>query len=609
MCLISAAQAQTGYTITTIAGNNTTGFSGDGGPATAAQLAGPISVTIDGSGNLYIADENNQRVRKVSGGNITTVVGNGTEGYSQDKTTATSAELATPNAVAVDHSGNLYVVDSLNFIVREVTGGTISTVAGNYLNLAPAFSGDGGLATNALLSFCTGVAVDSSGNIFISDNGNNRIRRVDAKTGNMSTFAGNGVVGTSGDGGAATLAHLNSPEGLAVDSAGNLYIADTDNNKVRMVNAQTGIITTVAGNTFGSGGFSGDGGQAVSGTVLLNKPQGVAVDAGGNIYIADRTNSRIRMVNAKTGIITTIAGNGRFAYTGDGGLATSAALNFPDDVAVDSVGNVYVADYGNAVIRMLAPPALPPAPGISAGGVVSASAFGGFSSIAPGSWIEIYGTNLAATTRNWASSDFTNNLAPTTLGQTTVTVAGQPAFIDYISPTQVNAQVPSNLPMGQQQIVVSTASGPGTPYNITVNATQPGMLAPPSFNINGKQYVAALFTDNATYVAPAGSIAGVTSRPAKPGDTIIIYGVGFGTVTGVPAGQIAPAGSLLATPPQISFGSTPATVSFAGLTPGSVGLYQFNVVVPNVAGADAVPLSFTLLGSSGSQTLYTAVQN
>jgi len=614
--LPAVCAAQSGYTITTFAGNNTSGFSGDAGAATSAQLAGPISLWVDSSGNLYIADENNNRIRKVSAGTITTIAGNGTKGYAGDGLAATNAatELNLPNAIALDKSGNLYIVDSGNYVIRKVvSGGTISTIAGDNLTssqVGAGFGGDNGPATMAQLGLCSGIAVDGAGNVYISDTGNNRVRKVDT-SGNITTVVNGGIsggaVGSSGDGGLAVQAHINNPEGLAMDAAGNLYIADTNNNKIRKV-SPNGLISTFAGDPFNLPGFSGDGGPAIG--AQLNHPQGVAVDAAGNLYIADHSNSRIRMVSP-SGTISTIAGNGKFGYTGDGGPATSAALNFPDDIAVDAKGNVYVADYQNQVVRLLTPPAQPAGspPAISAGGVVSAAAFGGFTSIAPGSWIEIYGSNLAADTRGWATTDFNGNIAPTSLDRTSVTVGGQQAYVDYISPGQVNVQVPSNVVTGQQQIVVTTAVGASAAYTITVNATEPGMLAPPSFVIGGKQYVVAQFTDFATYVLPVNAIPGVPSRPAKPGDTMIIYGIGFGPVGGVTAGQIAPASSAVAIPPQIFFGTSLASLSYAGLTPGSVGLYQFNVVVPNVGTSAAVPLTFTLSGVNGTQTLYTAVGN
>jgi uncharacterized protein (TIGR03437 family) len=248
-------------------------------------------------------------------------------------------------------------------------------------------------------------------------------------------------------------------------------------------------------------------------------------------------------------------------------------------------------------------------PSIAAGGVLSASSFGKFTSIAPGSWIEIYGSNLAADTRSWTQSDFSGVNAPTSLDGTSVTVGGQPAFIDYISPGQVNAQVPSNIGTGSQQIILTTGAGSSTPYTVSVNSTQPGLLAPASFKIGGRQYAAALFPDGATYVLPPGTIAGVASRRAQPGDTITLYGIGFGPVVpDIPAGQIVGQSNTLAATLQVEFGTALGDVAFSGLAPGAVGLYQFNVTVPNIANSDALPLAFTIGGVPGTQNLYTAVQ-
>jgi uncharacterized protein (TIGR03437 family) len=249
-------------------------------------------------------------------------------------------------------------------------------------------------------------------------------------------------------------------------------------------------------------------------------------------------------------------------------------------------------------------------PAISTGGVVSASSFGGFSAISPGSWIEIYGSNLSLDTRGWAGSDFNGNNAPTSLEGTTVTIDGQSAFVDYISPGQVNAQVPSKIATGSQQVVVTTALGVSGPFSIAVNPTQPGLLAPADFKLSGTQYLAALLSDGATYVLPPGAISGVTSQRAHPGDTIIMYGVGFGPVTpDVPAGMIVQQSNTLSNKLQILFGGQPATLSYAGLAPGYVGLYQFNVVVPDVAVSDMVPVTFNLGGAPSTQSLYTAIGN
>jgi len=249
-------------------------------------------------------------------------------------------------------------------------------------------------------------------------------------------------------------------------------------------------------------------------------------------------------------------------------------------------------------------------PAISPGGVVSAGAFGGFTSIAPGSWIEIYGSNLAVNTRSWVASDFSGVNAPTSLDGTSVTIAGQQAFVDYISLGQVNAQVPSNVAVGSQQIVVTAPGGSSVPYTVTVNAAQPGLLAPSSFNVGGKQYAVALFPDGVTYVLPPGAVAGLSSRRAQPGDTITLYGVGFGPVVpNIPAGQIVQQNNTLAASLQVGFGTIPATLQYDGLAPDAVGLYQFNVVVPNVPSSDTSPLTFTLGGVAGAQALYLAIQN
>jgi uncharacterized protein (TIGR03437 family) len=249
-------------------------------------------------------------------------------------------------------------------------------------------------------------------------------------------------------------------------------------------------------------------------------------------------------------------------------------------------------------------------PSISPGGVVSASAFGEFTSVAPGSWIEIYGSNLATDSRSWAGGDFDGINAPTSLDGTKVTIAGQLAFVDYISPNQVNVQVPSNVPTGSQSMTVTTPAGTSSSYTITVNSAEPGLLAPASFKVGGIQYVAALYFDGATFVLPPGAIAGLPSRRAQPGDTIVLYGVGFGAVTpAIPAGQIVQQTNSLAAPFHLFFGGTEATVSYDGLAPQAIGLYQFNVTVPNIPSSDQVPLTFTLGGAAGTQTLYISVQN
>jgi uncharacterized protein (TIGR03437 family) len=326
--------------ITTVAGNGTSGYSGDNGAPTSAKLYAPEGVAVDSAGNLYIADSGNNRIRKVSGGLITTVAGNGTQGYSGDNGPATSAELNGPQSVAVDSSGNVYIADLSNNRIRKVSSGAIATIAGN----GTGFGGDNGAPTSAQLDAPLAVAVDPAGDVYIADMGNNRIREV--SNGAIATLVGNGTAGFGGDGGAGTSAELNSPEGVAADSSGELFIADSGNNRVRKI--WGGTIITFVGN--GKPGFSGDNGPATS--AELNYPMGVAVDpTGSNLYIADRSNNRIRKVSG--GVITTVAGTGAQGYNGDNGPATNAQLHFPQGVAVDSAGNLYIADSSNHRIRMV----------------------------------------------------------------------------------------------------------------------------------------------------------------------------------------------------------------------------------------------------------------
>ena len=321
--------------INTLAGS-TSGFGGDGGPATTAKLTLPRGVAVDGLGNVYIADSDNHRIRRVSStGIITTVAGTGTPDFSGDGGPALLATLYQPFAVAADTSGNLYIADTVNYRVRKVSAlGTISTIAGNQFYK---YGGDGGPATAASLNWPLGLAADSAGSLYIADTQNHRVRKV-SRAGIMTTVAGTGAPGYSGDGVAATTAKLRSPKGVALDAAGNLYICDSDNHRIRKVGAN-GLISTVAGN--GSAGYSGDGVAATR--TSLAWPNGIALDATGNLYIADFGNGRVRMVAPASTIIATVAGNGTAGFSGDGGQATAASLTNPSGVAVDLAGNLYIA--------------------------------------------------------------------------------------------------------------------------------------------------------------------------------------------------------------------------------------------------------------------------
>ena len=341
---IRKIHAETG-TISTVAGNGMEGFLGDGGPALNAAFSQPQGLVADSSGDLYISDHFNKRIRRVSAtGLLTSVVGGGDSGFPGDGGPASTAAVDFPRGVAT-HGDSLYIADTANTRIRRVDLLTnlISTVAGNG---EFGYSGDNGPSTEAMLDRPDAVIVDSSGDLIISDTFNHRIRIVDSPSGMIRTIGGNGAQGFSGDGGPALAAAFNFPLGLAVDLEGNIFVVDSGNHRIRRINRENGIITTVAGS---GAGFSGDGGPATA--ALLFRPSGVALDCEGNLYIADTGNDRIRRVEAASGIITTVAGTSDFGFSGDHGPATEARLNLPGDVTLDSEGNLLFSDSGNHRIR------------------------------------------------------------------------------------------------------------------------------------------------------------------------------------------------------------------------------------------------------------------
>ncbi len=323
------------------------GFGGDGAAATSARMNQPRDAAADSSGNVYIADSGNNRIRRVdTSGNISTFAGTGAASSTGDGGAASSASLNGPEKLTVDSSDNIYIGETGGNRVRKIdASGIISTIVG----LGPTAVGDGAAAASASLNGPSGAAADAAGNIYIADAANNRIRKIDASTGNISTIAGTGTAGNTGDGAAATSATLSNPRGVALDSDGNVYIADTGNNRIRKVTVSSGNIAALAGT--GTAGFTGDGGAATSAT--LRGPRGVAVDSSGDVYIADSQNERIRKVTISTGNIETIAGTGTAGSSGDGGLATAAQVNFPHDLTLDAAGNVYICDTFNGLIRKI----------------------------------------------------------------------------------------------------------------------------------------------------------------------------------------------------------------------------------------------------------------
>jgi uncharacterized protein (TIGR03437 family) len=344
------------WTLTTVVGTGVNGTTGDGGQAAAARLSRAIRLAFDGAGNLYFTDSDNNTIRKVTPAGIVSVIAGqpGQRDFTGDGGPATAAKLSFPIAIVFDGAGNLYFNDNGNVRIRKITAstGVISTIAGNGMT---GFSGDNGPATEARLNAPQGIAVDKDGNVYIADAGNNRVRKVNATDGKISTIAGTGIAGNTGDNGPATEAQLNQPLDVAIDKDGNAIICDGGNHRIRRLTVADGKIGALAG-AGPSSGFSGDSGPALE--ARLNSPVGAIYDAAGNLFFSDRFNQRIRRVAAGTNIITTIAGNGEQGFNGDGLNATGSRLFFPSGLALDPAGSLYIGDRDNRRIRKLIPRSL-----------------------------------------------------------------------------------------------------------------------------------------------------------------------------------------------------------------------------------------------------------
>jgi uncharacterized protein (TIGR03437 family) len=605
-----AGQAPPKYSIWTVAGNGAGGFAGDGGAATSAQVYCPIGLAVDSSGNLYLADQLNHRIRKVTpAGTISTIAGKDLQGFTGNDAAATDATLRNPSGVAVDSAGNVYIADSTNHQVRKVgTDGKITAFAGaGVAGFAELDSESKPLdAKNAFLNFPTGVAVDASNNVYIADTLNHRIRKV-GTDGKISTVAGTGEAAYAGDGGTAVAAKINHPTGIAVGPGGSLYIADRLNHRVRKVTSD-GIIRTLAG--VGVAGYSGNGGPATSANLFY--PAGVAADNLGNVFITDSTNNRIRRVS-EDGSIYVVAGTGKFGDSNDDAPALSAWLKFPTGIVVASAGRVFFSDGQNSKVKELRVMAEPPTatgpPVIAEGGVRTAAAFGAAGAIAPGAWIEIRGESLAAASREWTPGDFDGPRAPTTLDGTRVSIGGQPAVLAAISPERLGAQAPFSLSAGETQVVVSNAAGESAPYAIQVKAAEPGLEALAAFQVSGVQFAAAQVADSSAYALPAGSVEGIETRPARAGETLVLQGTGFGVVSPhVEAGETTRESNQTVLPVRFLLGETPAEVKYAGLAPGKVGVYEFRVVVPALSEGGTLPLKVSVDGMDSGQNLFVAVE-
>jgi uncharacterized protein (TIGR03437 family) len=587
--------------ITTVAGSGVPGFA-DGSDATKAQFNSPTGIAVDSSGNLYIADASNLRIRKIAGSTVSTIAGNGVLAYSGDNGPATAAQLSSPQGVAADAQGNVYIADTLNNAVRKVAkGGTITTIAGN---------GQAGSGTNQL-NGPQGVAADAAGNVYIADTQNSRVLKV-STSGAISTIGSgdqfytptgvavdtagnvyvadlsrNAILKIAAAGGLSTVSAgaLNGPRAVAVDAQGNLYIADTGNNRIRKV-TPSGAITTVAGN--GVAGYSGDAGLATS--AQIGAVTSLAVDAAANLYFTDGT--RVRKVNS-AGFISTLAGTAGTGYSGDGGSASAALFNGPSAVAVDASGNLYIADTGNSAIRMMQP--LASSFGVSA---VTSGASLQSGVIAPGEIVVIWGAGLGPN----QLTQFQLNSAgqvPTTVGGTRVFFNGIAAPILYTSANQVGAVVPFGLTGPQADVVVTYQGQVSSSLTATVAA-----VAPSIFTLSGTGKGAAVA------VNADGSINDA-AHPAAPNSYVTLYATGAGQTN--PGGQDGVPNSVpLPIPTQqvtATVGGKAATVQFAGGAPGLVaGVLQVNVLVPTglTPGANDVVIKVGSSTSPSGVTIYVS---
>jgi len=538
-------------TMTTVAGNGSQAYSGDGGMATAAQLNAPWGVAADGGGNLYIGDSGNHTVRKIAAnGTISTVAGTGVRGDSGDGGPAALAQIDVPLGVAVDGAGSVYVAECLGARIRKLSAaGAIATVAGTG---TAGYAGDGGPAVNAELACPHGVAVDASGNLFIADTYNHRVRKI-GPDGTISTVAGNGTPGFSGDGGPALKAQLSAPTSLAMDASGNLYVADTGNNRIRRI-SRDGTISTVAGCADMYHESSDDGLPATS--AVLSGPQGVAADTAGNLYIAETRGNHVRRVSA-AGIISTVAGRALYGYlayfdgnldlflhgySGDGGPATSALLGSPYGLAVDSNFNVYVADLPNGAVRMLKPSPIANAASMLAG------------PIAAGEAVTLFGFGLGPASLVTNPPDGSGALGTEVAG-TQVFFDGVAAPVIYTSATQVAAIVPS-VTGSTASVEVRYLGGTAARFTAALVPFAPALF---TYDSTGRGLAAAIDRDH--------SYNSLTAS-AAPGDTVTLFATGDG-LAAQPSAAVT-----------VTIGGVAAQIVRVGPAPGLPGVTQIDVTVP-----------------------------
>jgi uncharacterized protein (TIGR03437 family) len=559
--------------ITSIAGTGANGYSGDGGAATSAQMEVAYDTAADAWGNVYLADSWNHRIRKISpDGTIGVFAGNGTPGFSGDGGAAVSASLNFPRGLAVDAWGNVFVSDSGNGVIRKIqTDGVIRTFAGNGKT---GDQGDGGPAIQASLRVPRGLAVDARGNLYIADSFNFRVRKV-TPDGKISTVAGNGRLGNFGDGGPATQANLGIVHSIAADYQGNLYLSDTDYHCVRRVSSD-GVIQTIAGT--GQAGLAGDGGPAAA--AALSFPHGLAIDQLGNLFVADSGNHRIRAVN-KDGFISTVIGTGEPGFGGDQGPAAQALVDNPYGLASDPRGNVYVTDLLSYRVRKARFESLHDNPIIVSQSVVDGASFR--HQISPGGLISVFGANFGY--QPLPSLDVP---LPPSIGGTSLIINGKPAPLIFVSPGQLNAQLPWEAP-SSIDLKVNFGGLESDTIAVPVSASTPAIF---------------LWGDGRAVAQNQDYTLNTAANRAPRGSVIMVYATGLGPVSPrLDDGAAAPLSPLTQTSGITSawVGGVSAKVWFSGMTSGFVGLWQVNVEIPLGSPAGDVPVKISVDGSDSNE--------
>jgi uncharacterized protein (TIGR03437 family) len=559
------------YVISTIAGSGIQGYFGDTGQALGAGLDMPTRIAVDSKGNYYIVDYLSYIIREVdSTGVITTIAGNGTSGFLGDTLPALQGEISDVHGIAVDSTGNVYLADTNNSRIRKIdTSGNLSTIAGNGTF---GYTGDGAAATSAELARPGAIAIDSTGNLYVPDYAASVVRKIDT-SGKITTFAGTGTFGNSGDGGPANKATFAAPVAVAVDAAGNVYISDSTNGNIRKVTTD-GNIRTVATSV---------------------DAQSLVVDSAGNIFYPDYLTNTIKKI-LTSGVQLAVAGNGTAGYSGDGLPANNAELNLPYGIAMDSSGKIYVADSQNQVIRLLTPISS------SVGIVNAASNVGG--GVSPGEIVVLYGTGIGPATLT--TNTPVKGVYGTNVAGTTVSFDGNPAAILYASATQVAAIVP------YEEALWVTAQFTISYQGNTLSGSIPVFRAAPG-----------VFTANGTGTGPAAAVnqngtVNSPSNPARVGSIISLFatGEGYPTPPGTD-GQIAPnPAPVPINTVTATINGQPAVVTYAGGSPGSVeGFLQVNVQIPQVpasalaGGPISVPVALQIFGVPSQTGVIISVSN